>query len=128
MSIDFTKEVTSLRENENKEFFKPEAGSYVIKILDEPVFVQKEFIKDGKTEKQEQLRLQIEVNNKKFIWDVSRGLTTSSLYGQLMLVGKNWGALKGQGITLIVKRAKDKNDYSILEAVPLMATKEEKVV
>jgi hypothetical protein len=82
----------------------------------------------GKPEEQDQLRLNIKIDTKTFIWDISKGVTTSSVYGQLMLLGKNWNGLKGQGFTLVVKKARDKNDYTILEAVSLMKPKTESII
>ena len=58
---------------------------------------EKEFEnKDGVKEKKKQARLQLEFSKRQYTWDVGVGLTKSSVYGQLMLVGKNKGKLLGE--------------------------------
>lgn len=131
MSINYENEVKDLRANEGRDFFRPEAGTFLIKVDEEPTFITKTFENriTKKPEEQIQLRLQIEINKKKYTWDISKSdkPTQLSLYGQLMLLGNNWNGLSGRTFTLLVKRSKDRNDYSILEAVPLMKAKEENI-
>ena len=123
MGIDYKYEVQELQKFEARDWFKPIAGQYNIKILEEPEKIEKDF--EGEIRKQ--LRLSIETQGNAYFWDFSVGMTTNSLYGQLMLLGASYGSLKGKQMTLVVKRARDKNDYTILEAIPLMKPKEEKV-
>lgn len=120
--INYEEEVNRLSEFESQAFFKPQAGDYKILFLAEPVPIEKEF--EG--EKKEQLRLHIEVDKEQYTWDIGKGQTKNSLYGQLILIGKERGGLKETSVQLLVKRSNNKNDYTVVEALPLMK-KEEKV-
>lgn len=123
--IDYKEEAKKLREFKCEAYFKPEAGQYQIMILKEPELIEKEF--EG--EKKQQLRLFIEVDRKDcYVWDISLGLTINSIYGQIILIAENRGKLKEELITLLVKRANNKNEYTVVEAVPLMKKDGEAVV
>ncbi len=123
--LNYREEVAKLQEYENTagNWFKPEAGQYKLIILNSPQIIEKDFGNNGQSEIKRQLRLNIEIDNKPFTWDIGIGQTTNSVYGQLMLVGKEKGTLVGEQLTLLVKRGKDKNDYTIMEALPLMGKK-----
>lgn len=131
MSINYQEEVTKLQTQKEINWFKPEAGQYNILVTAEPERIQKTFEKkvnnETINEEVEQLRLNIEVDKKPFVWDIGVGQTTNSIYGQLMLLGKAKGKLMEEHLNLLVKRSNNKNDYTIMEALPYMKVKEEKV-
>jgi hypothetical protein len=94
-----------------KEYFKPEEGKYELIILTEP---EKTQYVEG-TEVTPQITMEIEVNKKIMTWTVPVGKTYSSLYGQLMKLGKQRKGLREAKIDLGVKgKGKDK-DYTILQ-------------
>ena len=64
---------------------------------------------------------------KKLCWGVTKGLTESSLFGQLILIGANKGKLTDETITLFVKGTGTDTQYTVEEALALMTPKEEKV-
>jgi len=106
--------------------FKPDSGTYQITIIEEPK--ETEYI-DEKGNKTPQIELIIDVNQERRNWYISKSKTFNGLFGQLMLIGKQKGKLTGEQITLLVKRSKDKNDYTIQEAINLIPkqTTEEQV-
>ena len=113
--MDYEKQVNDLKTFSGS--FKPEAGKYQIVILAEPE--ETEYV-DSEGKKTPQIKLGIEVNKEKKDWYMGVGKTFNSLYGQLMLIGKEKGTLTGEVITLLVKRSNNKNEYTILEAVDLI--------
>jgi hypothetical protein len=118
--FNYGEEVKRLKINDEKDWFRPEAGQYDLIILEEPEKIKKTF----NDEEKEQARLLIETNKKQYTWDIGVGETTNSVFGQLMLIAQDRGTLVGEKITLLVKRGKDKNDYTITEALPLMKKEE----
>lgn len=120
--INYKEEVKKLQEYENfkGEWFKPEAGQHKMVIVSAPEIIERDFGKPEQPDVKKQMRLRIEVNKKPFTWDIGIGQTKNSVYGQLMLVGEAKGTLIGVPLTLLVKRSKDKNDYTIMEALDLM--------
>jgi len=114
------------------ETWKPEIGAYNIEILEEPE--NTEFTaEDGKVTPQ--WKVPIKVNDKEYIWYMTKGKTFVSAFGQLVLLGKAYINLKGHKFNVLVMKLKDrnqkeKNQYTITEAIPLMkeaTVKEEKV-
>jgi hypothetical protein len=120
--MDYNKEVTRLESSQFLDWFKAQAGQYSLTILEEPEEVERVFTKDGVTETKQLLSLKIRTHdNLDYQWDIGKGVSFNSVYGQLMLLGKKFGKLKGVTFTLLVKRARDKNEYTIPEAIPLIA-------
>ena len=127
--MDYNEEAEKL--NTGTDVWKPELGIHEIVILSEAE--ETEYV-DEKTEKiTPQIKLLISIGSRKEdqrIWYIGKGVTTQSLYGQLMLVGQSYGKLTGQKIQLIVNEIKDKNgdkkkSYTIGEAVKILALKNE---
>ena len=122
--MDYNKETEKLNSGQNT--WKPETGVYKVIIVDEPeetVFV------DGDGKETEQIKLNISLGDTpddQYTWYVSRGLTTKSLYGQLMVIGQRHGKLAGRMIELIVNETKNRSGktikmYTIGEAVKILA-------
>lgn len=105
-------------------WFNPaESGKYEIKIVAEGGPYSTTY--DGK--EIQKFRFDIKVGDSEDIinWGVTKGVTTSSLYGQLALIGRAKGTLVGEKVTLMVKKVKDrtgkeKREYTVEEALKLM--------
>ena len=129
VEIDWKSEKENLKQGYN--WWKPKIGTHKVKILNDGDFYTTKAYSDGKIDEKkpdvEKIRFDIEVNSEKFAWGVTRGISESSLYGQLVLVGDSKGTLVGAEITVIAKGEGTERDYTIPEALPLMTAKEEKV-
>jgi hypothetical protein len=129
--INWKEEANSLKEGkdfEDRNWWKATAGQHKIKILSDgekytTTIKEKEDVKTI-----DKVRFEIEINNEKFSWGVTQGITQRSLYGQLVLIGEQKGTLKDEVITLLVKGSGKQVDYTVLEALPLMTAKIEEVV
>ena len=127
--IDYGKEFEELNKPvEGTDYFKPKVGLYEIQIIEEPVTAWYE--KVGEVPK-EQIKMKILVNGEGTpkTWFIGKGKTKRSLYGQLMVVGKAKGQLKGYTDTLVVKASKNQkgetvNEYTLVRAVGLQAKEE----
>lgn len=113
--MDYKKSVEELKNN-RFDWFKPEIGEHKIEVLEEPEEITKTFDEEVK----QQIRLKIKEGGRNFSWDINKGLTLSSIFGQFMVVGKNFGQLKGMKLTLLVTNDGKKNSYLIKEALDLM--------
>ena len=122
--MDYNKLCDDLESHQN-EWFKPTAGTYKCLIVEEPKSVTKTFHQGtDKEETRNMLSIKMEVEGKGLVqWDVGVTKGFSSAYGQLVLLGKKHGTLCGAPFTLMVKRSNDKNDYTIIESLPLMPQK-----
>ena len=125
-SIDWKKEAERLKDPEDMEkldWWQATPGKHKIKVLKEGG----EYIARLEDKEIKKVRLEVEVNNKRFNWGITCGMTEQSLWGQLCLLGSNLGSLEGQEITLLVKGSGKNRDYTIEEALPYMKVMEEKV-
>ena len=113
--MNYANEVNTLKSFSSS--FKPTSGSYKVTILSEPV--ETEFVNE-KGEKTPQIRMDIEANNERMTWFVSKCVTYNGLFGQLMLIGQAKKKLSGEQITLLVKMSNNKREYTIVEAVDLI--------
>jgi len=104
-------------------WWKPTPGQHTIKFLDEGS--ERNMMWEGETIIK--VDFKVEINNEEYTWSVTKGKTENSLYGQLVLVGSNRTALKGTNITLIVKGTGKNSEYTVMESLHLMKTKEERV-
>ncbi len=100
------------------DWFKPEAGQIKLKILSEPIERTQDFTDSkGVVKSVEQIVIDVEVDGKKMKWSVTKGLTKSSLYGQMMIIGQKFKGLTNANITLLIKQGQNRKDYTILEAI-----------
>lgn len=121
--IDWNKEKEALRKGETKDWWKPTPGQHKIRILSEG----EEYVVQWEEKDIQKVRFDVEVAGKQLNWGVSKGLTENSLYGQIVLVMVgNQGKLPVE-VNVVVKGIKKDTSYTILEALPLMTAKEEKV-
>lgn len=127
--IDWLKEAKNLQETPDfgeLEWWKPSEGRYIVRILNNGVPYESEFGTGERARVLDKIRLEIETDNERWNWGITKGKTRKSLYGQLCTIAeKNEGRLEKTKITLLVKgKGKDK-EYIILEAINDESEKEE---
>ena len=102
-------------------YWKPTPGQHEVVFLSDGEEHVAEF--EGKT--LNKVKFEVEIQEGRFLWDITRGMTKSSLFGQLALVFKDRGVVVGEKINLIVKGEKKDTSYTVIEALTLM-TEEKK--
>lgn len=105
-------EKEELENAEQMEYWKPEEGEHHIKFLSDGI--ERNFEWEGQTILK--VDFDVEVEGNKCIWSVTKGRTTSSLYGQIVTIGAHKNTLVGETITLFVKGVKMNRQYFIKEA------------
>lgn len=130
--MDWNQEVKGLKQARERNWWKPTAGRYNIKFLTDGEEYQTDWPtkdKDGNDTKKtiNKVRFEVEINGNKYDWGVTKGITENSLYGQIALVGMNRDSLVGSNIDLAIKGKGQDMNYIVMEAVSLMAAKEEEV-
>jgi len=119
--MDYEKEVGKLNEGVN--VWKPSTGVHDVFVMAEP---EETVYKDEESGKETpQIKLKVRIKNEEKDWYVGKGITTRSLYGQLMVIGRHHGKLEGQNLTLnvIEIRSKDggmQKSYTITEALRII--------
>lgn len=112
------------------EWVKLGVGVHKIKFLqDIPQPIKQKKIISGKEKEVEQCEVQVEYMGQRKKWGLTKGKSTKSIWGQLMVLGKHFKSLVGQTFTIVVKSNKDKNgeerkDYSIIECAELLQKQE----
>ena len=113
--MDFEKEIENMQNS--GDFLKLSAGKHKILFLSEPEFKEVTFKEEDGAQKR--VSFDVEFEGKKYTWEISRGLTTQSLWGQIALIGKDKGSLKDQEINVIARGEGKKMVYTVEEAVEL---------
>jgi hypothetical protein len=91
-------EVDNLDESTNQsDYFKPEEGKQEITFLDEGRVYrdQKKFDDDQTT----YVEFRIEVDGEKKVWDMKKGSTPGSKFGQIARFAESVGGLEGETVT-----------------------------
>jgi len=123
--MDYEKEVGKL--DQASDIWKPGVGMHKVLILAEPI--ETEYRDEEKGTVTPQIKLTVLVDKEPKTWFMGKGVTTQSVYGQLMHIGKAKGKLSEEAITVVVnsvkqKDGKVKNTYMILEAVEIIKASE----
>ena len=132
--MDYEKEFKKLEAYEQKNWFKPTKGSYLIKVIGEGETIIKTFgseiaeqwiipinilERNGKEEKEPN-------RDETIFWSITKGKTLSSLYGMIIsLANNNNNKATNLKFNLHVKFDNKKNEYVIPEALYVNSTKEE---
>ena len=124
--MDYGKEVKALeaaKELDKTPWLELGSGQHKVKFLSEGEEYQHEY--DGQM--RDKVRFTIEYKGERHLLSAGKGSTTSSLYGQLMLVAAKVepeNLMTGKVATIIVKsvvdKGKAKREFTILEALPFM--------
>ena len=120
--MDWNKIADGLSTGGDRNWLKPGIGQHIVKFLSEG----EEYTYEWEGDTIEKVRFEVEVNNEKFDWGVTKGKTANSLFGQIALVAKNRPQLTDSTVTLVVKGSGKETAYTIVEALAYM-TKEEPV-
>ncbi len=104
------------------EWFKPAQGQNKVKFLDEGG-EDYEQTYDNRTVNK--VNFAIEVDEKQYIWGVTKAKKDISLWGQIVAFALNNGGLKGKTITLLVQGEKKDTRYTIMENMAATAEKVE---
>ena len=75
----------SLSTGGDRNWLKPGIGQHIVKFLSEG----EEYTYEWEGDTIEKVRFEVEVNNEKFDWGVTKGKTANSLFGQIALVAKD---------------------------------------
>jgi len=121
--IDWAVEAEVLKDKGDSQWWKSTPGQHQITFLSEGLPKTAEF--EGKT--LNKVQFEIEVDKKRYLWDVTKGQTKSSLFGQIALIAADLGnaGLIGTVISLVVKGNGKETSYTVLEALSLMQGKKE---
>lgn len=119
---DWKKEKEALITPQERNWWNPEAGQHEVVFLTDGEEYETQYEDKPLTK----VVFDVEINKERFSWSMGKGRTQNSLYGQLALIGAEKGTLIGEKVSLLVK-GKEKRDYTVIEALPLMKPKEEKV-
>ena len=118
--MDWNKIADSLSTGGDRNWLKPGIGQHIVKFLSEG----EEYTYEWEGDTIEKVRFEVEVNNEKFDWGVTKGKTANSLFGQIALVAKNRPQLTDSTVTLVVKGSGKETAYTIVEALAYMVKEE----
>lgn len=128
-TINWKEEKTNLKADqddyEKRNYWKPSPGKHKVEILSEGEAF--DFEHEGKQIFKVGFEVKVNNSDEVYYWTVNKGLTESSLYGQLTLIGAEVGTLKGETITLLVRGTGLKTSYTVEESLPLMTPLTEEI-
>lgn len=113
------------------DWIKLGVGVHKVTFLEEipaPVLQKKTIM--GKEKEVEQCEVLVEYQGGRKKWSLTKGQSTKSVWGQLMVFGKHHKSLIGKTITVIVKSSKDKNgedrkDYTVVECSEILQAQQQ---
>jgi len=121
--MDWKQEKENLIERGDANYWKPTTGQHQVNFLSDG----EEHTFEWEGEKIPKILFKVETATGPYFWDITRGKTQNSLFGQLVLVANERGNLKGNSVNLVVKGSGKEVSYTILEALPLMKEVERKI-
>lgn len=113
------------------DWIKLGVGVHKITFLEEiPDPVKSKKTINGKEKEIEQCDVVVDYQGQRKKWSLTKGETTKSLWGQLMVLGKHHKSLMGKTISVAIKLAKDKTgeerkDYTVWEVAELLQKQQE---
>jgi len=108
------------------DWIKLGVGIHKITFLEEiPVPVKAKKVINGKEQEIEQCDVMVDYKGERKKLSLTKGATTKSLWGQLMVLGSHHKSLMGKTVDIAVKLAKDKNgeerkDYTVWQVAELL--------
>lgn len=123
--IDFEKEKEKIFEGSDTNFLKLEKGNTDITFKDNGKLIKTQ--KSWDDEEKTYFRATVEVDGEEYIWEMNRGTTPNSKYGQIIRYANAKGGLEGETITWYKQgEGKDTNHILMgLEEVERLAEEEE---
>ena len=122
MPINYNEEVKKLDSfvpNSNSKFWKPKAGQYKVKALNDLEDTDPYVPKDSKNPEKDtkpQVKLDLLVGDDKVTWTLAKGISPASTYGQLCkLALQLGGTLKDKEFLVVVTSDNKKNTYTIVK-------------
>ncbi len=107
-------------------YLKLEDGKYtILPIKEMPAPAKKEVDFNGKKKTIEQTDWHVSTRNKgdykpkDYLWSITKAQGKTTLWGQLMRLGKAWKTLAQKPFTLIVSTNNGKKQYTIVEVADL---------
>jgi len=119
--MDWYKEADALRVG-GENIWKPKAGMHSVEFLDDGT--PNEFNWEGEVIKKVRFKVKVNGAPETKEWNIGKGETKSSLYGQLAMLGKDKGTLVGSTIELLVTGSGKDSKYTVPDAVRLMNAEE----
>lgn len=99
------------------DWFNPDPGKHKVKFLDNGQMQTFEYDEDE--EPKPGAVFTVEVDGKEMKWSVNKAKSSTSLWGQLILYGKENGGLKGETITLVRSGTGTDTNYTVPEAAEI---------
>lgn len=114
--VNWNEEVENMKTS--TEFLKLDMGQHKVTFLDDG---EDKIVKYDEKEVVKRF-FRVKHNNEEKIWTMAKSETLNSLYGQIALIGRQYGSLVNQEITIKVKGEGKKKSYDVVEAFELTNT------
>ena len=115
-AIDFDEEASNLQDDE---FWTPPTGTTKVTFMDNGRKTSVHYDEDDEPTPKAIFKIRVEDEEGEKLWSITRGKSASSLYGQLVRVGKDRGGLVGEELTLIRNGEGKQTQYTVQEAADL---------
>jgi len=122
--IDWKEEEKILREI--PEYLKIEQGQHDVLFVDNGIVEEKKFPReDGAVELKTQIKFAVKYKGDNMFLSVNKSVGYTSLYGQLAVIGANYGTLVDKEVTILVQgKHKDKR-YTIPQAITILESRKQ---
>jgi len=95
------------------DYFKPEKGKQEVHFLDEgSVYMDQKKFDD---QERQYVKFQIEVDGEKLIWDMAKGTTPNSKFGQIARYANAVGGLEGESVTWFRQGSKQDTTHVLMD-------------
>lgn len=115
-------EVENLSEGSDENYFKPDSGTNHIKFLDEGVIYEDE--KKYDNEPRQYVKFQVEVDGEEMVWDMAKGTTPGSKFGQIARYAEQKGSLTGEQVSWFVQGSGKETKHVLMDLEDEDAMKE----
>lgn len=112
--INWGEEVENLSESgDGTEYWTPEQGKQEVKFLDEgEEYRDKKKFDDNE---RDYVKFRVEVDGEEYIWDLAKGSTPGSKFGQIARYAKQNGGLEGETVTWFRQGEGQQTNHLLLE-------------
>lgn len=107
-------EVDNLTQSGNDvEYFKPEKGRQKVTFLnDGTVYMDQKKFDDSE---RQYVKFRVEVDGSEMVWDMAKGTTPSSKFGQIARYAKSVGGLEGESVTWFRQGEKQDTTHVLMD-------------